>query len=68
MYGGSPVENSPTGCSRTCAQQLLTIEGPLGSFAYRPRAPTAAPMLLIGGGTGIAPLLSILRHVVENGR
>jgi CDP-4-dehydro-6-deoxyglucose reductase len=24
-------------------------------------------MLLIGGGTGIAPLLSILRHLIENG-
>jgi CDP-4-dehydro-6-deoxyglucose reductase len=24
-------------------------------------------MLLIGGGTGISPLLSILRHVIENG-
>ncbi|MEA3160018.1 MAG: CDP-4-dehydro-6-deoxyglucose reductase, partial [Gammaproteobacteria bacterium] len=24
-------------------------------------------MLLIGGGTGIAPLLSILKHVIENG-
>jgi CDP-4-dehydro-6-deoxyglucose reductase len=48
---------------------LLTIEGPLGQFAYRPRAatPDAAPMLLVGGGTGLAPLLSILRHVVENG-
>ncbi len=32
---------------------LLTIEGPLGSFAYRPHAAgTAPPMLLIGGGTG----------------
>jgi CDP-4-dehydro-6-deoxyglucose reductase len=29
--------------------------------------PGAAPMLLVGGGTGLAPLLSILRHVVENG-
>lgn len=47
--------------------ELLSIEGPLGSFAYRPRAPKAAPMLLIGGGTGIAPLLSILRHLVETG-
>lgn len=46
---------------------LLTIEGPLGNFAYRPRAGNAAPMLLIGGGTGIAPLLSILRHLIENG-
>lgn len=25
------------------------------------------PMLLIGGGTGIAPLISMLRHLVENG-
>jgi CDP-4-dehydro-6-deoxyglucose reductase len=44
---------------------LLTIEGPLGQFVYRDRG--AAPMLLVGGGTGIAPLLSILRHVIENG-
>lgn len=50
---------------------LLTIEGPLGQFVYRPGVATpgatAAPMLLVGGGTGLAPLLSILRHVVENG-
>jgi CDP-4-dehydro-6-deoxyglucose reductase len=46
---------------------LLTIEGPLGKFVYRPHAGQAPPMLLIGGGTGIAPLLSILRHVIDNG-
>ena len=48
---------------------LLTIEGPLGQFVYRPHGamPRAAPMLLIGGGTGLAPLLSILRYVIENG-
>jgi CDP-4-dehydro-6-deoxyglucose reductase len=56
--------------------QLLTIEGPIGQFVYQPGPTatgaatadaTAAPrMLMIGGGTGIAPLLSILRHVVEN--
>jgi CDP-4-dehydro-6-deoxyglucose reductase len=54
---------------------LLTIEGPLGKFVYRPGAAApgadaargAPPMLLIGGGTGIAPLLSILRHLIENG-
>jgi CDP-4-dehydro-6-deoxyglucose reductase, E3 len=44
---------------------LLNIEGPLGQFAYRARG--VAPMLLVGGGTGIAPLLSILRHVIDNG-
>jgi CDP-4-dehydro-6-deoxyglucose reductase len=46
---------------------LLSIEGPLGTFTYRPHASRAPGMLLIGGGTGIAPLLSILRHLVENG-
>jgi CDP-4-dehydro-6-deoxyglucose reductase len=46
---------------------LLTIEGPLGKFVYRPHLDEAPPMLLIGGGTGLAPLLSILKHVIENG-
>jgi CDP-4-dehydro-6-deoxyglucose reductase len=46
---------------------LLSVEGPLGSFTYRQHASPAPCMLLIGGGTGIAPLLSILRHLVENG-
>jgi len=46
---------------------LLTIEGPLGKFVYRPHTGHAPRMLLIGGGTGIAPLLCILRHVIENG-
>jgi CDP-4-dehydro-6-deoxyglucose reductase len=43
---------------------LLSIEGPLGQFVYRPAV--VAPMLLVGGGTGLAPLKSILRHVLEN--
>jgi CDP-4-dehydro-6-deoxyglucose reductase, E3 len=41
---------------------LLNIEGPLGLFVYRA---SRAPMLLVGGGTGLAPLLSILRHVID---
>lgn len=45
-------------------EALLTLEGPLGQFTYRPAS--GAPMLLVGGGTGLAPLKSILRHVVEN--
>ncbi len=43
---------------------LLTIEGPLGQFTYRQ---SDAKMLMVGGGTGLAPLLCILRHVIENG-
>ena len=57
----------------TLNNTLLTIEGPLGQFAYRPQTAgraaaqsgAAAPLLLVGGGTGIAPLLGILRHVIE---
>ena len=47
--------------------RLLTIEGPLGHFFYRERG-AEVPMLLIGGGTGLAPLKSIVRHVLETGR
>jgi len=43
---------------------LLTIEGPLGQFVYRDGD---SNLLLVGGGTGLAPLLSMMRHVVENG-
>jgi CDP-4-dehydro-6-deoxyglucose reductase len=51
----------------TLEGMLLQIEGPLGQFYYREAAAPAAhaPMLLVGGGTGLAPLLSILRHVIE---
>jgi CDP-4-dehydro-6-deoxyglucose reductase len=51
------------------AGALLDIEGPLGHFVYRPPPAhaAAAPMLLVGGGTGLAPLMSILRHVTEQG-
>ena len=58
---------------------LLHIEGPFGQFVYRPpvtptpaaptpAAPTpAAPILMVGGGTGLAPLKSIMRHLIETG-
>jgi CDP-4-dehydro-6-deoxyglucose reductase, E3 len=42
---------------------LLSIEGPLGQFLYRA---SKRPMLLLGGGTGLAPLISILRHVIDD--
>ena len=43
---------------------LLRIEGPIGQFSYRPGA---LPVLMIAGGTGFAPLKSMLRHVLESG-
>ncbi|MEP6549221.1 MAG: 2Fe-2S iron-sulfur cluster-binding protein [Gammaproteobacteria bacterium] len=48
----------------TARSALLHIEGPLGQFVYRAGS---APMLLVGGGTGIAPLLSILKHLIGSG-
>jgi CDP-4-dehydro-6-deoxyglucose reductase len=53
---------------------LLSIEGPLGRFTYREpeidQAGTAVarPLLMVGGGTGLAPLQSILYHLIETGR
>ena len=44
---------------------LLHIEGPLGQFFYRPDA--SRPALLIGGGTGYAPLKAMIREVLESG-
>ena len=43
---------------------LLSIEGPLGQFAYREHA---GPAILVAGGTGFAPIKAILRHVLEQG-
>jgi CDP-4-dehydro-6-deoxyglucose reductase len=39
---------------------LLRIEGPMGSFYLREDSPR--PVLLMGGGTGIAPLKGMLEH------
>jgi CDP-4-dehydro-6-deoxyglucose reductase len=43
---------------------LLHIEGPLGQFVHRGGD---RPLLLVGGGTGYAPLKAILREVLERG-
>ena len=43
---------------------LLKIEGPIGQFVYQEGS---SPILMIAGGTGFAPLKSMLRHVLERG-
>jgi CDP-4-dehydro-6-deoxyglucose reductase len=43
---------------------LLRIEGPMGQFVYREGS---MPVLMIAGGTGFAPLKSMLRHILEKG-
>jgi CDP-4-dehydro-6-deoxyglucose reductase, E3 len=44
------------------AGTLLRIEGPIGQFVYQD---AASELLMIAGGTGFAPLKSMLRHVLE---
>jgi CDP-4-dehydro-6-deoxyglucose reductase, E3 len=43
---------------------LLRIEGPIGQFVYREGT---SPVIMIAGGTGFAPLKSMLRHLLEKG-
>jgi CDP-4-dehydro-6-deoxyglucose reductase len=43
---------------------LLRIEGPIGQFVYQE---SSSPLLMIAGGTGFAPLKSMLRHLLEGG-
>ena len=59
VFGVGSAEESPLGVG-----SLLRIEGPIGQFSYRDGR---APMLMVAGGTGFAPLKSILRHVLESG-
>jgi CDP-4-dehydro-6-deoxyglucose reductase len=44
---------------------LLRIEGPLGQFCFQTNSPR--PVLMIGGGTGYAPLRSMLRERLAQG-
>ncbi len=45
---------------------LLRIQGPLGTFFLR--EDSTRPLIFIAGGTGYAPIQSILRHLFEQGR
>jgi CDP-4-dehydro-6-deoxyglucose reductase, E3 len=59
-----PPDGAPGGHTALAEGSLLHIEGPVGQFSYRD---SAAPALMIAGGTGFAPLKSMLRHVLETG-
>ncbi|HEV8018228.1 MAG TPA: 2Fe-2S iron-sulfur cluster-binding protein [Steroidobacteraceae bacterium] len=56
LFGGGAAPLAPG--------SLLRIEGPIGQFTYRDGA---GPALLVAGGTGFAPLKSMLRHALETG-
>ncbi len=45
----------------------LSVRGPSGSFVF-PETPSESRFLFIAGGTGIAPLRSMIRHAALSGR
>jgi len=60
LFGsGDPAVAAPL-----AAGSLLRIEGPMGQFSYRAGT---GPVIMVAGGTGFAPLKSMLRHVLETG-
>lgn len=47
-------------------RDILRLEGPLGNFFVRNDEPNR-PMIMVGGGTGFAPLKSMIEHLIESG-
>ena len=45
----------------------VDVEGPLGSFTF-PARPATDAFLFVAGGTGIAPLRSMIRHAILSGQ
>jgi len=46
--------------------QCLDVRGPYGRFTWTAEDP--APVLLVGAGSGLVPLMSMIRHAVQRGR
>ncbi len=59
---GGLMSSYLVGTAKTGAE--LTLTGPMGSFYLRP---VARPVLMLAGGTGLAPFLSMLEHLKANG-
>jgi CDP-4-dehydro-6-deoxyglucose reductase len=47
-------------------RDILRFEGPLGNFFVRNDKPER-PLIMMGGGTGFAPLKSMIENLLENG-
>jgi phenol hydroxylase P5 protein len=43
----------------------VSLSGPYGRFSFRPAR--SQPVLLLAGGTGLAPMKSILQHIAQTG-
>jgi ferredoxin-NADP reductase len=51
---------------RIARGQRVALNGPFGSFVY-PARPGRKQLLFIAGGTGIAPIRSMLAHAIDEG-
>ena len=40
----------------------LEVRGPIGGYFVWPGEPSSPPLLLVGGGSGVVPLMAMLRH------
>ncbi len=49
------------------AGNWATVDGPYGLFSHLVRAPRSEPLIMIAGGIGITPILSMLRHMAATG-
>nr|MCH9671478.1 oxidoreductase [Gammaproteobacteria bacterium] len=49
---------------RAKANDVVTLDAPLGYFYLRPGS---GPVVMVAGGTGIAPFLSMLNHMHQHG-
>ncbi|UJJ31982.1 2Fe-2S iron-sulfur cluster-binding protein [Halopseudomonas maritima] len=50
--------------SRALVGESVTLAGPLGDFYLRP---ASAPLLLVAGGSGLAPILALLEEALATG-
>ena len=49
------------------AGDWATVDGPYGLFSHLARAPQTGPLVMIAGGIGITPILSMLGHMAATG-
>jgi benzoate/toluate 1,2-dioxygenase reductase component len=62
LKGGAMSEYA---ANRAAAGDVVEVEGVLGHFYFRP---SSRPALMVAGGTGLAPMLSMLDHIAATGQ
>jgi ferredoxin-NADP reductase len=66
LVGVGPTGHAQTALAGARAGQVVALRGPLGSFRF-PRRVREPHVFFLAGGTGIAPIRSMLRHALAAG-